>query len=186
LIIGKRIQLRAIEYEDLPLMVEWRNNPEIYKYFFEHEPTSLIMQTRWFEKYISCQDEKLWIIEDIVAHSSIGTIGLVNIDWRNRKAEFGRFFIGSKNYHHNGYGSEAVSLILQYFFNHMNMNRLYGFVFSDNTHVLDLYEKFGFIQESKFNQYIYREGEYADIVCVAILREFYLSEKTQKIISQYI
>jgi UDP-4-amino-4,6-dideoxy-N-acetyl-beta-L-altrosamine N-acetyltransferase len=184
MIIGKRIHLRAIEYEDLPRMVEWRNNPEIYNYFFEHEPTSLAMQTRWFEKYMSCQDEKLWIIEDTAAHSPIGTIGLVNIDWRNRKAEFGRFFLG--NYRHCGYGSEAESLILRYFFDYMNMNRLQGFVFSDNTHVLNLHEGFGFIHEGRFNQYIYREGGYVDIVCIAILREHYLSEKTQKIISQYI
>ena len=90
MIVGKRIHLRAIEYEDLPLIVEWRNDPEIYSYFFEQEPTSLIMQTRWFEKHLSQQNEKLWIIEDTVTHSPIGTVGLVDIDWRSLETLSGR------------------------------------------------------------------------------------------------
>ena len=104
MIVGKRIQLRAIEHEDLPLMVKWRNDPEVYQYFYEHEPLSLVMQKAWFEKFLQEPDERLWVVETIETHEAIGTVGLVRIDWRNHKAEWGRLLIYPDEYRHGGYG----------------------------------------------------------------------------------
>jgi UDP-4-amino-4,6-dideoxy-N-acetyl-beta-L-altrosamine N-acetyltransferase len=185
-IVGKRVQLRAIEYKDLPLLVKWRNDPEIYQYFYEQEPLSLAMQRAWFEKLLQRSDERLWMIEARASGEAIGTVGLVHIDWRNRKAEWGRFLIYPDEYRHGGYGSEVESLILRYFFDHMNMNRLQCEVFSDNENVVALHKKFGFRQEGLFRDYVFKEGRYRSVAYLALLRSDYLSDAVQARIARYL
>jgi len=186
LIVGKRIQLRAIELEDLPLMVKWRNDPEVHRHFYEHEPFSLVMQKAWFEQFLKRRDEKLWIIEITGTHEAIGTVGLVHIDWRSRKAEWGRLLIFPEEYRHGGYGSEIESLVLRYFFDHMNMNRLQCEVLAENERAIALYKRFGFKQEGLFRQYVFKEGRYRDVVYLAMLREQYLTPETQAMIAKYL
>lgn len=186
MIVGKRIRLRAIEYKDISLMVQWRNDPAVYEHFYEQEPLSLVMQRRWFEKFLEKRDEKLWIIEAIETGEAIGTVGLVHIDWRSRKLEWGRLLIYPEEYRHGGYGSEVESLVLRYVFDHLNMNRLYCEVFARNPNVIALHKKFGFIQEGMFKQHIFKDGVYQDVIYLAMLREGYNSEATQNRIEKYL
>lgn len=185
MIIGKRIQLRAIEYDDLPVLVAWRNNPQIYIYFYEHEPLSLMMQKVWFDKLIQRPDEKLWIIEKIKGKQAIGMLGLRHIDWRNRNAELARVLILDSDRRSN-LGSESVCLVMRYFFDHMNMNRLYCDTFAENKNAVLLYQKLGFKKEGVLRQHVFKEGGYSDVICLSILREEYLLTETKAIISKYI
>ncbi len=41
----------------------------------------------------------------------IGSLAFTNIDWRNRSSEFG-IMIGEKAYWNQGYGTEAVGLLV--------------------------------------------------------------------------
>jgi UDP-4-amino-4,6-dideoxy-N-acetyl-beta-L-altrosamine N-acetyltransferase len=186
MIVGKRVQLRAVEEEDLPLLVRWRNDPEVYRHFYEQEPLSLVMQRAWFEKLLEKPDERLWMIEVRDTGEAIGTVGLVHIDWRNRKAEWGRFLIYPDEYRHGGYGSEVECLILRYFFDHMNMNRLQCEVFADNEKVIALHKEFGFQQEGLFRQYVFKEGRYRSVAYLALLREEYDLHRVQARIVRYL
>jgi UDP-4-amino-4,6-dideoxy-N-acetyl-beta-L-altrosamine N-acetyltransferase len=186
MIVGKRVQLRALEYEDLALLVQWRNDPNVYRHFYEQEPLSLVMQRAWFERMLNSPDERLWAIEARETREAIGTVGLVHIDWRSRKAEWGRFLIYPDEYRHGGYGSEVESLILRYFFDHMNMNRLQCEVFAENEHVIGLHKKFGFRQEGLFRQYVFKDGKYRSVAYLALLRQEYLADEVQARIARYL
>jgi len=176
MIIGKRIRLRAIEPDDLPLLQKWRNDPSIYEFFFEHEPLSLVMQRRWFESFLQKGDEKFWIVESNEENKPIGTIALVHLDWRNRKAELGRILIADEQYRHGGYGAEAESLVLRYAFDHLNLNRVYCEVFADNERGVRIHKAFGFKQEGTFREYVFKGGRYRDVVYLALLRSEYEAE----------
>jgi len=52
MIIGNCIRLRAIEQDDLPILTKWRNDPEVYRNFFEYEPLSLVMERKWFDEFL--------------------------------------------------------------------------------------------------------------------------------------
>lgn len=185
MLIGKRIQLRAIEAEDLPLMVKWRNDPNVYKHFFEHEPLSLLMENRWFESLLHKSDEKLWIIETIPERKAIGTIGLVRIDLRSRKAEIGRILIYDEEHRHGGYGSEAECLVLLYAFDHLGLHRLSCKVFADNERGIKIHKRFGFKEEGRFRGYVFKDGDYRDVVYLALLKSEYLSE-SQPVIARFL
>ena len=185
MLIGKRIRLRAIERDDLPLMVTWRNDVKNYQHFFEHEPLSLVMQEQWFDSFLKRDDEKLWIIETDEKSKPIGTVGIAHIDWRSRKAEWGRLLIHPEKYRHGGYGSEIESIVLRYVFEHMNLHKLYCEVFAENENVIKLHKKFGFLEEGRFRQHVFKNGQYRDVVFLALLKESYL-KKSKAVIKKYL
>ena len=41
MIRGKKVALRAVEKEDLPYLMEWRNRPEYRQYFREYRELNL-------------------------------------------------------------------------------------------------------------------------------------------------
>jgi diamine N-acetyltransferase len=173
MIRGTTVALRAVEHSDLAQIVTWRNHPEVYRYFFECEPTSLAQQERWFEGLLSRSDEKLFMIVSLDG-VSLGTVGLVHIDWRSRKAEWGRFYIGESPRRSSIYGAEAEFLLLDYAFSHLNLNKLYCGTFAFNKSVLSMHKRFGFQVEGTLRRHVFHEGRYEDVVVMGLLRDEFL------------
>jgi RimJ/RimL family protein N-acetyltransferase len=83
-----------------------------------------------------------------VTNEVIGNVGFPKLDYINRIAEIG-LFIGDKNYWGNGYGRQALELLLDFGFNLLNMNNIYLRVYSFNTPALNCYKKIGFKEAGK-------------------------------------
>ena len=62
------------------------------------------------------------------------------MDYINRVGEVG-IFIGNKNYWNGGYGYEALSLLLDFGFNILNLNNINLRVYSYNNHAINCYKK---------------------------------------------
>ena len=170
MITGERLFLRAIEVEDLGLLVDWRNAPEVAEHFYEREPLSLQMQKKWFEGFISrSKSEKYFIIANRNDKKPIGTISIYSVDWRSRHAEFGRFFIADKSSRGKGYGREALSLLLGYCFNQLNLNKIYCDTQIDNNMAIGLYESLGFVREGIKREHVFSDGKYIDLAVLSIL-----------------
>jgi len=73
----------------------------------------------------------------------IGSCSLFDLDHSDRKAELG-IMIGDKSCWHQGYGTEAIELLLDYGFNILNLNNIYLKVFEYNKRALACYKKVGF------------------------------------------
>jgi UDP-4-amino-4,6-dideoxy-N-acetyl-beta-L-altrosamine N-acetyltransferase len=171
MIVGKRIRLRAIELEDLPLLTKWRNDPAVYDCFYEHEPLSLAMQRRWFDAFLQKRDEKYWIAETLAEGEPIGAIGLLDIDWRNRRAELGRVLVAPGGGRRSGYGRELCELALRYAFDHLNLHRVQLDVFADNQAAVELYRQLGFREEGRLRQHVFARGRYRDVLVFSLLSD---------------
>jgi RimJ/RimL family protein N-acetyltransferase len=69
-IYGKRIRLRAVEKEDLPLFVRWINDPEVTEDLLFTAPMSMADEEKWFEKMMSLpRSEHVLVIEVQKPHS---------------------------------------------------------------------------------------------------------------------
>jgi len=181
MIIGPTIRLRAIEPDDLPMLASWRNDPAVYAHFFEHEPLSLAGQRRWYDRFVQRDDEKFWIAERTGtggASQGVGTIALVGIDWRNRRAELGRVLVYPPGQRGNGIGRELCSLALGYAFGHLNLNRVHCEVFADNRPAVSLYENLGFRAEGTLRSHVFKDGRYRDVAVMSILRDEWASTIT--------
>ena len=171
MICGDRLRLRGIDDADLPLLVHWRNEPDVYRHFFEHEPVSPAMQKRWFAHFLERTDEKYWIAETRAEPTPVGTIALIRLDWRSRKAELGRVLVYPAEHRSQGYGAEMCRLALGYAFGHLNLNRVHLDVYADNASAIALYEKLGFREEGRLRQHVFREGAYRDVLVFSLLAD---------------
>jgi len=164
---SEKLKVRAIEEEDLPKMVEWRNSLDAQKTFYEYEPLSIVKQREWFKEYLQGKHGKLWIIE--VDNKAIGTIGFHEIDFRNSHAKFGRFYIEPDS-RKQGYGREALKLIIEYGFNHLNLNRIWLDTINGNAQAIFLYKKFGFVIEGVLINHIYKDGTYCNLLIMGMCK----------------
>jgi len=171
MIVGKNIRLRAIEREDLGLLQAWRNDPDVYRYFFEREPLSMAMQNRWFDRYLQSESERIWIIEPLTTPVAVGTIGYARMDRRNCRCEVGRLLVYSPEYRGKGLATEAQYLVCSYLFGHCNMHKLYCEIFADNHASIGVYKKLGFQQEGILRQHVFRDGVYEDVLVMSLLRD---------------
>lgn len=57
--------------------------------------------------------------------------------------------VGEKNYWGRGYGTEALSLLIKYCFNTLNLYRVELEVFEFNKRAIKVYQKCGFKEEGQ-------------------------------------
>jgi RimJ/RimL family protein N-acetyltransferase len=172
MILGERIRLRSITQDDLPLFVEWLNDPEVTHGLIHFLPFSPEDEEDWFEGMRKQPQVEHPLMIDILTEEGwepIGDCGLFGIDWRIRQAEFG-IVIGAKQHWDKGYGTEAVKLILQHGFNTLNLNRIALRVYENNPRAIKAYEKAGYKVEGRLRQGHYDNGEYIDVILMSILR----------------
>jgi L-phenylalanine/L-methionine N-acetyltransferase len=68
-----------------------------------------------------------------------------------------------------GVGSALMAALLDYADNWAHVLRVELNVFTDNTGAIALYKKFGFVHEGTHRAYALRDGQYADVHCMARL-----------------
>lgn len=167
---AEAIKLRFFEPRDIDLIAPLRSSAEAYDYFYEYDPYSREHQLQWWQNASLKQNEKNFVIAATDSDEAVGTIALVDIDMRNRKAEIGRIMIDGAH-RSKGYGRVALALLAEYAFGHLNLRKLYLEVFSSNTKALALYEQAGFLKEGELKSHIYKNGDYRDITVMALFKE---------------
>jgi RimJ/RimL family protein N-acetyltransferase len=70
-----------------------------------------------------------------------------------------------------GLGFDALTTLVQFGFEQMNLNRIYLRVFAGNERAVHLYEKAGFRHEGCWRQAEFRHGRYHDLLWMSVLRE---------------
>lgn len=183
MIYGERIRLRAPTRDDLPRFTTWLNDPEIRQYISIILPFSIEEEEGWFEAMLQRPKEEHPLVIEVRQSEAeaeswipIGNLGLDEINWRVGSAELG-IVIGEKAYWNQGYGGEAVSLMLRHGFETLNLNRIFLRVFESNPRAIRAYEKVGFVHEGRFRQAEYTGGKYLDVLFMSVLREEWLESE---------
>ncbi|MBM3275242.1 MAG: GNAT family N-acetyltransferase [Candidatus Sericytochromatia bacterium] len=166
---GPNVHLRPLEREDLPLLVEWRNDPAAWKFFCNPHPLSLGGQAAFYDRLQANPYRRLFIIATPQGEA-IGTIGLDDIDPVNQSAEFGNLLIGEKAALGKGFAKEATELLIDYAFKRLNVQRLYLNVHADNDRAIKLYEKCMFEHEGRKRRALFRDGVFIDVLMMSRLR----------------
>lgn len=174
---GDRVRLRPVEEADLPLLVEWRNRPDVWLHFFNKFPLSDGGQCTWYKSLIEDRQRLLLIIEALDGRKALGTIGFDRIDPINQVAEYGNVLIAEESFRRRGLAGEATMLLLVYGFQRLNLNRVFLRVLVDNESAIDLYLKCGFKQEGRLRQAVYDEGRFKDILVMGLLRQEFISAR---------
>ena len=168
LIIADNV-LRRPEAKDVEFLYQYRNDWEVIKHLGGFSKGySLVDLQDWIEAHRAKDNELIWIIADCQSDKCLGHVGLYNIDHRVRKAEFA-IMIGDKAKCRTGIGTLVTRSVIEYGFKQLNLHRIYLTVLKANERAIKLYEKLGFKHEGMLRDEQFRDGEYADVVFMAIL-----------------
>lgn len=178
MIKGKKAYLTGVNRGSIKQFMDWRNEPELRQYFREYREISDAMQENWYNNRVLNNDKQVdFEIHEIDNGKLIGHCGLYYINWVNRTGEFG-IYIGDRNFRNGGYGKEALSLLIDYGFKTLNLNRIWCEVFSNNA-AIGLYRKIGFVDEGMLRQHHYDDGKYLDSYMLGLLKEEWMNKKAE-------
>jgi len=165
---GKLVRLRAVERADLPAFVRWFNDPEVTRFLLRSPPMGMEEEERWFE-HLRDREERVFSIETLEG-KLIGNIGIIHVDYHDRKADIG-IAIGEKDHWSRGYGRDAITVLLGYMFDEMNLERVWLYADQKNERAISCYEKCGFKREGLLRHNHFKNDEYTDDVIMAVIRE---------------
>ena len=178
MIYGDRIRFRHAERSDIPTFVYWLNDPDVRQGISLYLPVSQAEEEGWFESMLTrSPDERVLCIEarqpavegQPLLWKLIGNCGFHEIDWRNRSAEVG-IMIGDKASWNQGYGTEAMRLLLKLGFEQLDLNRIFLRVFETNPRAIRAYEKVGFVHEGRQRQAERQAGRFIDVLVMSVLQ----------------
>lgn len=181
-LVGERIYLSPRSTEDAEIFTEWMNDFETTDYTGR---SGCIMSLEGEKKFLEERnnEEATFVIVTLEKDKLIGTIGLEDINHINRTATLG-IIIGDKEHRSNGYGTEAIRLILDYGFNYMNLNNIRLDVMEFNERAIKCYKKCGFKDCGRRRKSYFLNGKYYDVIRMDILaeefKESYIKNKNIK------
>lgn len=146
ILTGKKIELRALEPEDLELLYKWENDTEIWNVSETLSPVSRFILKRYLEnahKDIFETKQLRLIIQLIEEKLPVGTIDLFDFDHFHKRAAVG-ILIGEKGERRQGYAAEAMTILKRYCFEVLKIHQLYCSIQVDNNSSLELFKKCGF------------------------------------------
>lgn len=180
---GNKVRLREYRKEDIPIAIDYINEPEVKKYMLTVTPFPIPThsQEKFIEGFITDKLERYaFAIETLEDGKYIGGCGLNNLDWKNSVVTVG-IFIGDQNYWNKGYGTDAMKTFVSFIFKELNINKVKLATVSFNERAIRCYEKCGFKQEGVLRQEIFKGGKYHDEIIMSILKEEYFGVKNVNI-----
>ena len=162
-----------MEKSDLPFYVRWFNDPEVIRHLKIFQPLSLGQEEQWYADVLKKPVEEQPLCIEILQHNEwifVGNLAFMTINQHDRSAEVG-IAIGEKQYWGKGFGSEALTLLIEHGFNTLNLNRIFLHVYETNQRAVRSYEKTGFSIEGRLRQARYLNGRYVDVIIMSILKD---------------
>ena len=170
---GDRIYLspKSASDETVEKFTNWMNDFEVTDYTGRTaQITTFEGEKDWLEKMAKDRESRVFDIVDLKEDKLIGTVGLENFNWIARNAELG-IFIGDKDFRDNGYGTEAINLLLEYGFKYLNLHSIKLDYLCINERAHKCYLKCGFKDAGKSRDEIFLNGKYYDKAHMDILKD---------------
>jgi len=162
------VNLRVAEKEDLPLIVDWFNNPEVLG---EYEPLHQFSKSE-FEQLFEVDDRHE--LKSFVIERKDGTkIGIIShfyvLHPGGSRLEIAYFTV--PNERGKGYCSEAIKIMEDYLFLSKDTMRIQAVTDVRNLPSQRVLEKAGFKREGTMRRWGFSRGELRDKHLYSILRE---------------
>lgn len=170
-LLGDRIYLspKGSSEEEIQKFAEWMNDFQVTDYTGRtSQITTYAGEKEYLESSEKNTENRSFNIVNLEDEQLIGTVGLEHINWVERSAVLG-VFIGDDNFRSNGYGTEAIRLLLEYGFKYLNLHSIRLDLLSVNERAHKCYLKCGFKDAGKSREEIFLNGKYYDKLHMDIL-----------------
>lgn len=170
-----RVRLRPHVASDAADHVRWRNDAEVAFWATAGDvrfwPVAAACVDRWFADKLPQMDPRSdgVFAVDLLDGRHIGMVDYRDVDPVTRSATVG-VTIGEKDLWGQGYGSEALRLLVGYLFNHLNLHRVQLDTWSGNERAMRSFARAGFTEEGRLRDAVWGPGRYFDSVVMGVLR----------------
>lgn len=143
---GTAIYLRALEPEDLDFIYSIENDEHIWPVSNTSTPYSRFLIRQYLENahqdIYEARQLRLAICKK-ESFEAVGLIDLFDFDPLHQRAGVG-IIIQQEAQRGKGFGKEALGLLINYAFTHLQLNQLYANIDTDNDASIALFITFGF------------------------------------------
>ncbi|MBW2965154.1 GNAT family N-acetyltransferase [Candidatus Woesearchaeota archaeon] len=173
---GKRIDLYIPTMKDVDGIVKHANDPKIAQWLdnlphpYKRKDGEFFVK-KIVRKGVEAKTDYPFVIYEKEHGEIIGGIGIHHVNNKHKHAEIG-YWIGRK-FWRQGYGTEAVNLLLRFAFRRLKMNKVYARAFGPNKASQALLKKAGFKPEGLFRKHSFKHGKFHDEPRFGLLREEY-------------
>jgi RimJ/RimL family protein N-acetyltransferase len=169
-LVGDRLYLRPVERADLARIRKWANDPQLRRLTAEVRPMTAAGADRFYDKVQNDEDRVWFVVVLREGGRVIGETGLLRIfpPWRTTDLTL---IIGEQDAWGRGYGTEAITLLLDYAFGFLNIHRVAVGVVGFNQRALRFYESVGFRREGIQRDGYYYDHQYHDFVMMSLLAD---------------
>lgn len=172
LFTGERVRLRGTRDSDLPTIAGWLMDPGIRitqtRYAaLPSERSAREMVSDWSANKAT---DVGFSIETLDAEPTlVGHLGLFGTGSKDRCGTIG-IALGPP-YLGQGYGTDAMRLIVGFGFRELGLHRVQLDVYAFNVRAIAAYRKAGFVEEGRRRESIYHDGRWYDDVHMSILEQ---------------
>ena len=166
-LVGERVYLSPPDPSDGAIYATWLADLEVTKYT---TASALVLGLEAEKDFLAgmAKTNHDFAIVERATDRPLGACGFLGFDSTQRRAEVG-IFIGEKDFWSRGYGTEALSLLLDFGFNVKNFHNLLLRVKAFNTRAIRCYQKLGFKtigvrREACLNGETYTDEIYMDLL----------------------
>ncbi len=167
---GDLVGLRAIERADLPQLRDWRNRPELRRFFREYREIGQDQQNAWYENSVlKDASTRMFSIVERDSGRLLGACGLCYINWVDRNADFSIYLGADDLYIDDRLAPDAARVLIRYGFDELGLHRLWSEIYAFDTPKQQLFDSLGFQREARFRQSHWSEGAWHDALIYALL-----------------
>jgi len=138
----ENLLVRSMTEDDLPMVLEWRNHPEVRRYMFTQHEISLAEHTDWFMWAVQDNTRRLLIVQEqgspigYLQFSNVVTGGVANWGFYARPDAA------------KGTGRKLGTSALDHAFNELKLHKVCGQAFDTNQASIRFHERLGFKREA--------------------------------------
>jgi RimJ/RimL family protein N-acetyltransferase len=169
---GELIRLRAVEPEDWQEFHAWNADTEVARLcYFIPFPSSTEAQRQRAQETAQSQgkDDAFDFVIETLEGEFVGSINTHHCERRNGTFQYG---VAIRREHwRRGYASEAIRLVLRYFFDELGYQKVTVHTYDFNSASIQLHEKMGFTHEGRLRRMAYTDGAYHDDVVLGMTAE---------------
>jgi len=161
---GQHIYLRALEPDDLEFVYGLENDTSIWEISQTQTPYSKFLIKQYLENaqqdIFEAKQLRLAICKND-SFEAIGLIDLFDFDPKNRRAGIG-ILIQNRDNRKQGFGFQAVELLIDYSFEVLQLHQLYANISTDNQASIALFTTFGFQCIGIKKEWNFNQGKFSD------------------------
>jgi len=162
--------LKEVVSSDIENIHKGLSNPEITKFYDVHFDTieDTQKQMEWYSNLKKEGTGIWWGIYGIDDNQFVGAGGFNDLEKQNKKAEIGLWLL--KEHWGKGILKEIMPKLFELGFTKLNLNRIEGYVVSENSKCKRALEKINFKHEGTMREWEIKDGEKIDVDIYSILK----------------